>query len=41
MLRLASMNHNRKLRDIAESVVMTGTLDLDFDREPARRRSHA
>lgn len=41
MLRLASMNHNRKLRDIAESVVMTGTLDLDFDGEPARRRSPA
>jgi AmiR/NasT family two-component response regulator len=41
MLRLASMNHNRKLRDIAESVVMTGTLDLGFDREPARRRLRA
>jgi len=29
LLRLASMNHNRKLRDIAESVVLTGTLDLN------------
>ncbi len=29
MLRLASMNHNRKLRDIADSVVLTGTLDVD------------
>ena len=38
MLRLASMNHNRKLRDIAESVVLTGTLDLDD--VPARERSH-
>ena len=39
MLRVASMNHNRKLRDIAESVVLTGTLDLD--RGSARRRSPA
>jgi hypothetical protein len=29
LLRLASMNHNRKLRDVAESVVLTGTLDLE------------
>jgi len=29
LLRLASMNHNRKLRDIADSVVLTGTLDLN------------
>jgi len=28
LLRLASMNHNRKLRDIADSVVLTGSLDL-------------
>ena len=29
LLRLASMNHNRKLRDIADSVVLTGTLDIN------------
>jgi hypothetical protein len=27
MLRLASINHNRKLREIADRVVLTGTLD--------------
>lgn len=31
LLRLASMNHNRKLRDVAESVVLTGSLDLETD----------
>ncbi len=31
LLRLASMNRNRKLRDVAESVVLTGTLDLEPD----------
>ncbi len=30
MLRLASMNRNRKLRDVAEAVVTTGSLDLDL-----------
>jgi hypothetical protein len=34
MLRLASMNHNRKLRDVADSVVLTGTLDLVQVPEP-------
>ena len=29
LLRLASMNRNQKLRDIAEAVVLTGSLDLD------------
>jgi hypothetical protein len=28
LLRLASMNRNRKLRDVAESVVLTGSLDF-------------
>jgi hypothetical protein len=28
LLRLSSMNQNRKLRDVAQSVVLTGTLDL-------------
>jgi hypothetical protein len=27
LMRLASMNHNRKLRDVADSVVLTGSLD--------------
>ena len=27
LLRLASMNHNRKLRDVADSVIRTGNLD--------------
>jgi hypothetical protein len=31
LLRLASMNHNRKLRDVAESVVLTGSLDFERD----------
>jgi hypothetical protein len=29
MLRLAGMNQNRKLREIADRVVLTGTLDVD------------
>lgn len=31
LMRLASMNHNRKLRDVAASVVLTGSIDLDRD----------
>ena len=31
LLRLASMNRNRKLRDVAESVVLTGALDLETE----------
>jgi len=34
LLRIASQNTNRKLRDVAESVIDTGTLDV----EPVRRR---
>jgi hypothetical protein len=30
MLRLARMNHNRKLPEIADRVVLTGTLDPDY-----------
>lgn len=38
LLRLASMNHNSKLRDIADSVVLTGTLDFndEFASNPYR-----
>jgi hypothetical protein len=34
LLRVASMNTNRKLRDVAESVVRTGSLDLSDDGSP-------